>query len=118
MEHIFNNVKNLHAKFFLPLQAIKEYLAKPENKRRVMLVREDKSECYVGTVGGINGTDSQNPQFTINIDESAPGGAELLKALKEGKSFACSICGDRLLKFPDIVTHCNIDRIELYPVKE
>jgi len=118
MEHIFNNVKNPRAKFFLPLQAIEEYLSKPENERRVMLVREDKSECYVGTVGGINGTDSQNPQFTINIDESAPGGAELLKALKEGKSFACSIGGDRLLDFPDIVTHYNIDRIELYPVKE
>lgn len=29
-----------------------------------------------------------------------------------------SIGGDRLLDFPDIVTHCNINRIELYPVKE
>lgn len=117
MEHIFNNVKNPRAKFFLPLQAIEEYLAKPESERRVTLVREDKSECYVGTVGGINGEDSQNPQFTINIDESTPSGAELLKALKEGKSFACSIGGDCNLDFPDIVTHRNIDSITRYPVK-
>lgn len=118
MEHIFNNFKNPSAQFFLPLQAMEGYLAKPESERKVMLVHEDKTECYVGTVGDISGEDFQNPKFTINIDESAPGGAELLDALKAGKSFACSIGGERDLDFHSVVIHRNIRDITLYQIKE